>query len=44
MWQHRPKVANPTNHFPAQNWQFIIASLNQWLECFQVEPRAEIWH
>ena len=42
--RHHPKVANPTSHFPAQNWQFIIASLKQWLECFRVEPKAEIWH
>ena len=41
---HRPKVANLTNHFPAQNWQFIIAILNQWLGCFWVEPKTEIWH
>jgi hypothetical protein len=37
-------VANLTSHFPAQNWQFIIASLKQWLEFFRVEPRAEILH
>jgi len=37
-------MTNPTSHFPAQNWQFIIATLNQWLGCFGVEPRAEIWH
>jgi len=47
-WLHAsinsPKVANPTRHFPTQNWQFIIASLKQWLECFLVEPRADIWH
>jgi len=41
---HHPKVANPTSYIPAQNWQFIIATLNQWLGCFRVKPRAEIWH
>ena len=41
---HRPKVANPTNHFPTQNWQFIIATLSRWLGWFRVKPRAEILH
>jgi len=41
---HGPKVANPTSHFPAQNWQFIIATLSRWLGCFRVEPRANILH
>jgi hypothetical protein len=36
-------LTRPTS-LPEQNWQFIIATLNQWLGCFWVEPRAEIWH
>jgi len=41
---HRHKVANPTSHFPAQNWQFIIATLSRWLGCFRVKKRTEILH
>jgi len=29
-WRY-PKVANSTNHFPIENRQFIIATLNQWI-------------
>jgi len=39
-----PKCPTWPAIFPAQNWQFIIATLSQWLGCFRVEPRAEILH